>query len=165
MNARTQLTQARLKEVLHYEPTTGVFTWLVQTSNRTRVGKPATALSDLGYIRLSIDYWRLYAHRLAWLYMTGEWPKIQIDHKNTIRTDNRWDNLREATNKFNNENRRTAHRTSKSGLLGVRRHRDKFTARIYAEGKEKHLGMFPTPELAHAAYIEAKRRLHAGCTL
>lgn len=162
---RPRLTQERLKEVLDYNPTTGLFTWKIQTSHRIRAGDVASALSDEGYIRLSIDYRRYYAQRLAWLYMTGKWPREQIDHKNTIRTDNRWENLRAATNQFNNQNRRKAHRTNKTGLLGVRPYLKKFVARISSNGEEHHLGVFLTPELAHAAYVEAKRELHDGCTL
>lgn len=163
--SESALTQARLKELLHYDPETGIFTYKLRFAHRIRVGDPVTSTNDNGYLRLCLRYKKYYLHRLAWLYMTGEWPLFQIDHKNTIRADNRWDNLREATNKFNNENRRSAHRTSISGLLGVRKRKNKFLARIFADGKERHLGAFDTPELAHAAYVDAKRQLHAGCTL
>lgn len=166
MKGRHPISQARLKQILHYDPESGVFTYLVKTSIRVRAGQVAgTRNNRSGYVTISIDYRRYYGHRLAWLYMTGEWPTEQVDHRNTIRSDNRWTNLRKATNQFNNENRRRAHRDSATGVLGVARHGNKFKARIFVEGKERHLGMFETKEAAHSAYVAAKRVLHKGCTL
>lgn len=161
-----RLTQAKLRSVLHYDPVTGIFTYLVRRGFRVKVGDVAGALSSNGYVRLSVNYRRYYGQRLAWLYMTGEWPRRQVDHKNTIRSDNRWTNLRPATNRLNNENRRAAHSSNITGFLGAGPTRNgNYRARIYARGRERHLGVFDTPEQAHAAYVAAKRQLHRGCTL
>lgn len=107
------------------------------------------------------------AHRLAWLYMTGEWPKSEmVDHENTVRNDNRWSNLRDSTRTVNMENQRQAHKGSQSGLLGVSpRPNGAWVAQIQVSRKKLWLGEFSTPEQASTAYIEAKRRLHAGCTI
>ncbi|MCK9994454.1 MAG: hypothetical protein Dbin4_02974, partial [Alphaproteobacteria bacterium] len=99
-----ELTQSRLKELLHYDPDTGVFTRRVQTSSNARVGDVAGCLHPEGYRHIQIDGKRYAAHRLAWLYMTGEWPTNQLDHLNGVRDDNRWGNLREATHGQNQQN-------------------------------------------------------------
>lgn len=102
----SDLTAERVRELLHYEPATGIFTRRIRTSNRTKVGAIVGADNGKGYLQISVD-WRLYsAARLAWLYMTGEWPKEEIDHINRVRSDNRFSNLREATRSSNNCNRR-----------------------------------------------------------
>jgi hypothetical protein len=97
--------------------------------------------------------------------MTGRWPQFEIDHRNGIHDDNRWENLRDGTKSYNLQNQRKAHRNNKIGLLGVGKKRDGFQARIHLNGKTRYLGSFPTPELAYAAYLEAKRELHPGCTI
>lgn len=101
--------------------------------------------------------------------MTGEWPTCEIDHKNCIRHDNRWDNLREAKTFANKQNQKKAQRNNRTGLLGVSPCRGKFRATIYLkkDGKKNqyYLGDYPTPELVHTAYLKAKRQLHEGCTI
>ncbi len=159
------LTQARLKELLHYDPETGVFTWLVRTSTCIRVGDIAGYRDGDGYLRIGICGGQYRAHRLAWLYMTGKWPIDQIDHKNAVKNDNRWKNLREATCAINNQNKRKALRNNRTGFLGVSRNGKGFIAQIKINEKRRNLGTYPTPELAHEAYLKAKRELHAGCTL
>jgi len=161
----------RLKALLHYNPDTGIFTRLQPTHRRNSTGVVVGSDNGLGYLTVSLDRVSYRLHRLAWFYMTGEWPEFQIDHKNTIRSDNRWWNLREATTKENTHNQRKAHRHSTTGFLGVRRFRHhvrgpkRYIAVITADGSRKHLGIFDTPELAHAAYVAAKRKLHSSCTL
>ena len=90
------LTAARLRELLQYDPETGVFTRLVKTSNGIKVGDVAGTADARGYILIRVDGWLHLAHRLAWLHMTCEWPKGMIDHINGVRDDNRWSNLRRA---------------------------------------------------------------------
>ncbi len=156
----TELTAERLREAMHYSPATGVFTRRIRTANCVKVGDVAGSLTGEGYSHISI-YWRRYrAHRLAWLYMTGEWPKSDIDHINLDRADNRWCNLREATlsqNKANNG----MYKNNKSGFKGVVWHkRDrKWCSSIRINKKLIHLGSFDCPATAHKAYIEASATL------
>src|SRR5262245_469390 len=92
------LTADRLRELLRYEPDTGRWTWRASTNRlRIRPGDEAGTLSKFGHRGIKVFGRRYQAHRLAWLYMTGEWPKRHVDHKNGIADDNRWSNLRLAT--------------------------------------------------------------------
>ncbi len=135
------ITQKRLKELLHYCPETGDFTRLVRTAYCVQIGDVAGGLTLNGYIHISIDGERYYAHRLAFLYMTGEWPIDQVDHDNQIRSDNRWDNLNQATYATNGKN--TSMRSDNtSGVVGVSWHKQTWRARIEINGKRKHLGCF-----------------------
>ena len=163
----TVLTAARLREVLDYDPATGVFRWRAAShpNSRVNVGCVAGYIESNGYRRIAIDRRRYLAGRLVWLNVAGEWPVGQIDHKNGIRDDNRFDNLRDVTCSKNSQNLRQAHSDSKTGLLGVHQHRGKFRADIQVDGKKRHLGYFATAEAAHAIYVEAKRRLHPTCTI
>lgn len=163
MNAT--LTQARLKELLHYDPETGAFTWRVRRGGPATPGSRAGSVTYKGYLYIGIDNERHMAHRLAWLYMTGAWPGDQIDHRDTNKMNNRFANLRLATNSFNGQNRTRAHTGSATGVLGVGVRRGRFIARIRVCGKTVHIGCFSTAEAAHAAYVQAKRELHPGNTL
>jgi hypothetical protein len=157
----TILTQARLKELLHYDPTTGVFTWLVRTSNRVNVGDVAGYQRQDGYIRIRVD-WELHlAHRLAFLYMTGEFPPDGVDHMNGIPPDNKWLNLRHATQVQNAQNQRQSAR-NKTGFTGVSWDKKyaKFRADIKLNGKQFFLGYHDTVEAAYGARCKAKRELH-----
>jgi hypothetical protein len=111
------LTQERLKEVVSYDPETGKF---LPVSRRRRItpGRPLGSIRSHGYRMLAVDGVRYYAHRLAWLYMTGAWPAGSIDHANTDRADNRWANLRQATPSQNGANTVRQAR-NKSGFKGV----------------------------------------------
>jgi len=163
------LTQQRLKALLHYDEREGMFTWLVATNGRRFVGERAGNLNPNGYIQIKVDRVLYRAHRLAWLYMTGVWPpEEQIDHINGIRSDNRWCNMRNVSRAINNQNQRRAPKRNKStGLLGVSQRNPEagYQARIRHQRKEKRLGTFPTAEMAHQAYLSAKRSLHPGCTI
>lgn len=154
------LTQSRLKELLHYDPNTGTFVWR-SARQGVRVGGVAGCINGNGYQLICVDY-RLYmSHRLAWLYVYGAWPEHEIDHINGIRDDNRIANLREATRAENAQNR-AKQSNNTSGLIGV--HWDstkrKWISQIKIDGATKHLGVFDTPESAHAAYCVAKAGLH-----
>ena len=109
-DSKQELTAERLREVLAYDPDTGVFTWKARTSpfSRVNVGDVAGNLRRDGYIEICVDGRKHQSHRLAWLYVYGEWPADQIDHINGIRTDNRIANLREANNAENHHNLRKA---------------------------------------------------------
>lgn len=161
------LTQARLKEVLHYETTTGIFTYLL-SRRTTIIGTVAGTIWD-GYRWIYVEGKRFSAHRLAWLYVYGEWPKQQTDHINGIRDDNRIENLRDVSVNANQQNVRYGKSDNTSGYLGVSKRKDvkakPWRAQILINGRMTHLGYFETPELAHAAYIKAKRIHHIGCTI
>lgn len=162
---KVELTAEHLKTIVHYDSDTGIFTRIKKTCNRVKLGQHCGALNTNGYLQISIES-RLYlASNLAVLYMTGEWPANMVDHKNTIRTDNRWSNLRDVPSSINVQNKRSPSRNSKSGFLGVSPLHGKWAANISTDKKRTHLGSFATPEQASAAYITAKRIMHPGNTL
>jgi hypothetical protein len=153
-----------LHNLLHYDARTGVFSWVVRTSNRVNVGDVAGFIS-LGYRRIRLQGRVYMAHRLAWFWMTGVWPVFQIDHRNGNKIDNRWSNLREADGYLNSQNLRKSHSDSQTGLLGAHPYRGRFQAQITVGGKQIHLGYFSKPEKAHAVYLKVKREFHPSCTI
>ena len=161
------LNVSKLQSLLDYDLDSGVFKWLKLGIGR-RANKIAGCQTDKGYIAIVINGKRYLAHRLAWLYMTGEWP-IEIDHINGCRSDNRWVNLREVTHAINCQNQRKARSDSKTNLLGVYRKKDKISkpwaAYIKLAGKNHFIGYFSKSGDAHKAYIEAKRLIHIGCMI
>jgi hypothetical protein len=161
--AEAGLTPDGLRYWLHYDDQTGHFHWLRLGRNH-KIGVKAGTLRPDGYISIGVRKSHFLAHRLAWFYVHGVWPPELIDHVNGVRSDNRIANLRLADRRLNVENKRRESCNS-TGLLGVKPNGNGFSARIGSRGVEHHLGTFRTPEEAHAAYVEAKRRLHKGCTL
>lgn len=163
----SELTQSRLKELLHYDQETGVFTRIVTTNNRAKAGSVAGSKTGNGYLQVTIR-WRQYSlHRLAWLYVHGTWPESDIDHINGVRTDNRIENLRDVSRSGNIQNTRKARSNSTSGVLGVTfdKSRNKWLAAITTEGKRKHIGRFESKDDAQKSYVEAKRIYHKTCTI
>lgn len=159
------MTQEELKKLLHYDEFTGKFTWLVQRGKMTP-GMPAGSIGNRGYASVNIGHRNWRSNRLAWLYMTGEMPTMYIDHINGDRSDNRWKNLRELSHSANLQNMKHARKDNHStGILGVSRVNKRFRANIQVNGKNMHLGYHDTPEVAHAAYLTAKRQFHEGNTL
>jgi hypothetical protein len=158
------ITQDRLKELLKYDPETGLFVRLVNTS-KARAGDVCGGVNADGYVQICVDGKRYLAHRLAFLYMTGKWPDGHVDHRHGVRHENRWDCLRDVTRTVNQQNLRKATKANGSGLLGAFSVGSRFKSSIRAGGKVIHLGYFSTAEQAHEAYVAAKRRLHEGCTL
>lgn len=160
-----KLTAERLQELVHYDPTTGIFTHRAPRK-KIRVGEIAGTVDKAsGYVILCIDRRHHYGHRLAFLYMTGEWPKQMVDHRDGNRANNVFDNLRDAPRLINQQNLRHATAVSSSGLLGAYRKRNKWESRIRHCGQVIRLGVFATAEQAHDAYLRAKRELHDGCTI
>lgn len=159
-----RLTLDILKAYLEYQEEGG-FVWRVSRS-RTPAGQGAGALNPVhGYRHISL-FNRFYReHRLVWMYHYGELPEQEIDHINGDRADNRIENLRLATRSQNRENQRVPSGASHVPLLGVSFNGKNYRARIKVEGVEHHIGTFATAELAHRAYLEAKRRLHEFGTL
>jgi len=159
------ISQSQLKELLNYNHDNGIFTWRISPNWSIRVGDAAGSVNWCGYICIGIRG-RLYmAHRLAWLYMTGKWPENDTDHINGVEDDNRFKNLRELSHSANMQNLRRAYKNNATGVLGVTKHAGKFYSRININGVSRHLGTYPTAELAHIAYLEAKREFHTGGTL
>jgi len=139
---RKILTQARLKELLHYDADTGIFTWAKKPSNRILIG--SIAGSNKGkYLYIRINKTDHLAHRLAWLYVNGHQPKHQIDHINHDSKDNRIYNLRDVTQSANMQNS-SMHKRNTSGVTGVAfiRSRGVWEAKITANRKFKFLGYF-----------------------
>ena len=155
------LTQARLKEILDYNPETGVFVWKQKLNRRMVVGSKAGTVNSNGYVQIAIDGKKHLAHRLAWLYTYGCWPNKEIDHINRIKTDNRIANLRDVS-RAENEWNSGKQVNNTSGYPGVYwdKRRKKWHTRIKVYGKNVHLGLFDTLEAANAAYMAAKEKLH-----
>ena len=155
------LTVDRLKEVARYDPETGAFTRIKKTGTKTRVGQRMDLVNPRWLYRtVEIDGRKYRAHRLAWLYMTGDWPSEEIDHINRAPGDNRFCNLREANRSQNTANG-GPRRNNKSGYRGVTWHKPLkcWRAQIETGGKGYHLGYFDDPEDAHEAYLSAAKFL------
>jgi hypothetical protein len=157
------LSHETLTRVLDYDPATGVFVWKERTSNRVKVGAAAGNVTPFGYMSIQLLGWAYLAHRLAWFYVHGVWPKEEVDHRDGDGINNKLSNLREANSSQNKMNRRPRPET-KVGLKGVYLHKEnppQYRARIKsADGKVHHLGLFPTAEEAHAAYAAASHKYH-----
>jgi hypothetical protein len=153
------LTAEIVSSLIDYSPETGEFKRIKKTSNSVKIGGKAGSISNYGYLRISIGGKLYMAHRLAWLLMTGNWPEDQIDHINGIRDDNRWINLRKATNQENGKNQ-CIRSTNKSGITGVTwiEATQKWRAQITVDGKAIHLGVFPKIEDAATARKVAERK-------
>jgi hypothetical protein len=152
------VTRARLRALLHYDPQTGQFRWLKRMNARVHAGRFAGTLSRDGYRVIAINGRPYRAHRLAWLYVTGKWCSRMIDHRDGNPSNDRWENLRRATRSQNSANRRL-HRNNTCGYKGVSRDGGRWRAAICKNGRRHHLGIFSTPQAAHAAYAKAARKL------
>lgn len=157
-----------LRRMLAYDRVSGDFRWLHREDrerdwNTRFAGKIAGQILGNGYRYIMLGKKPRLAHRLAWLYMTGEWPTHQIDHINRDRADNRWDNLRAATNQ-QNQNNTGLRSTNKSGVKGVnyvaKKHR--WQAMITVDYKQRFLGYFMTKDDAIAARLKAEQERDAA---
>lgn len=159
------LDAATLRAALSYDPETGDFTWMRRRGRGVRTdrsGQVAGAVNNTGYVAIQIGARKYLAHRLAWLYVHGEWPVADLDHINGVRTDNSIANLRPASRTLNAENQRL-----RGGSLGVDFHRasSRWRARITVEGDCRLLGYYASRIEAQEAYLQAKRQHHKGCTI
>ena len=165
MSSNQTLEQDLLKELLYYEPETGIFTWRVTKSNRIKVGDVAgSSYKGLGYIYISIRGKHYLAHRLAFLYMTGEIPK-EVDHVNNNRSDNSWSNLR-SCNRSENSCNGSLPRHNTSGVKGVSwdKSRGKWSVVIEFKGKRDFIGRFDCIKDATTKARAAREKLHKGFT-
>lgn len=164
------LTQQDLVGLFSYDPLTGIFVRKVRTANRTKTGEAAGFLNSKGYVVMKVKNKAYKAHRLAWLYIYGNWPSDQIDHINGVKSDNRISNLRDVSNSENQQNTLKAYKNCKAGIRGVhfdeRKGRVKrYDAHITVEKKKVFLGSYMTANEAHSAYLDAKRKYHIGGVL
>ena len=159
-----ELTQARLKELVNYDPETGIFTWISPQAACMKPGDLAGSWHPRGYLRIKVCGKRYMAHRLAFLWMLGSYPpeQTQVDHINGVCSDNRWENLRHSTHSENQHNYGGPQRTNTCGFLGVYWHKRvrKWCAKITLNRRLYHLGYFNTAEEASFAYLAAKDNLH-----
>lgn len=154
------LTCERLREIVSYNEETGL---MVRISGKraSTIGKPASCKTKYGHVQMCIDGCNYPVHRLAWLYVTGEWPKGVIDHIDNDPANNAFVNLRVASFSQNAQNIKGPHADSKSGLLGVcPSWNGRWKAQIMISGKYTHLGVFDSAEEAHSAYMKAKLEYH-----
>ncbi len=153
-----EMTQEMLRSLVEYDADTGLFTWLERRGGTADANGRAGGLQKTGYVSIVIGNKRYLAHRLAWFYVHGAWPQHQIDHVNGDRADNRLSNLREATNRQNQANRKV---TSSSGVKGVSwsKTKRKWVAGIYTNKKRTYIGYFDDKAAASAAYMAKAREL------
>lgn len=145
------ITSERARALLSYEPLTGLFNW-------KSTGASTGCLRHDGYLMIGVDNQVYLAHRLAWLMMTGEWPKTSVDHINRKKDDNAWANLRLATAQQNTANT-LARQNSKTGIKGVSfcASTSKWRATITIDGKQRSLGRHADIECARLAYQQAAK--------
>lgn len=155
------ISQAELIALLHYDPETGHFTWKnAGNVQNKRLGMSAGWSNSAGYRVITIENRRVFAHRLAWLYVYGEYPHLMVDHIDGNKSNNAISNLRLATRSQNAVNTHK-NRSNKLGIKGVNIAYGRYRAQIGVNGKKYCLGHFATPEEAKAAYEEAAK-LHFG---
>jgi len=156
------LTQSRLKELLDYNPDTGIWTWKVDRLPGAKAGDRAGRInSKWGYRYICVDKTQYQSSRLVCLYMTGEWPKQQMDHKNRDPNDDRWENLRDVSASINQCNRGIP-RNNKSGSKGVVWHKgkNKWMAQIRLNRKNIYLGIYEHKHDAIMARLKAEKEYH-----
>ncbi len=164
------LTQAILKELIHYDPTTGIFTWLerdlkwfkhLRSCNRWNAVYAETkagTISKRGYVSIFVLGKQYKAHRLAWLYMTGEWP-IEIDHQDGDGLNNKWNNLRNVDHCENMKNIKKR-KNNTSGVTGIRwsHPHKKWRADLMVDKKRVHIGLFDEIKNAEIAIKTARKK-------
>lgn len=155
MKFNDSVSEADVRKYLSYDPATGIFTRLVGTGKGAQIGATAGTKTVKGYVTISLRQRRTFAHRLAFVFMTGSYPDGIVDHINGDKSDNRWANLRVA-DKVSNAGNAHGHRDAQIPLKGVSpAPNKKFRASIGVGGRQIHLGTFSDPLTAHAAYAKA----------
>lgn len=154
------ITAETLRDLLDYDPETGEFRWRNCTRPHLN-GKIAGTLNSDGYRVIRFAGQLHYGHRLAWLHQTGEWPEAEVDHRDLNKSNNRWNNLRQATHEENTSNGGLRNNNS-SGHKGVyfNKRQQQWHASITVSGKSMHLGYFNDLDVAAASYAAASSKLH-----
>lgn len=167
MSDTDSLTYEDAKSLLSYDKQTGVVRWRSFVNNACRDTLVAGSSAGHKYVRVRVRGRQYYAHRLAFLLVTGEWPNGFVDHIDGNKLNNSWSNLRDVSQVVNQQNIKARPAKSSDLPLGVYLPKDKrrYKAQIRVNGKRISIGYFDTAEQAGAAYLDAKRRLHAGCTI
>jgi hypothetical protein len=154
------ITQSELKELLNYNQDTGIFTWKIPT-RKIKVGDNAGYINEAGYVRLTISHKKYFAHRLAWLYVYGNFSKDTIDHINGNKSDNRISNLREATFVENKQNsKKSTKNTSGSKNVVWNKNCKKWQVQISLNRKLKYIGVFDNLEFASFVADEVRDIYH-----
>jgi len=163
---KEELTQKELKKIIRYRPTIGDFIWRISYKNNIKIGAKAGWTDTNGYYYIQIGNKKYRAHRLAWLYMEGFFPKnIDIDHKDRIRNNNKWGNLRLASKQCNARNNKKRNDNT-SGVTGVVWYKayKKWRATIAINGKKHNLGYFKNFSEAVLYRLAAEQCLNwEGC--
>lgn len=163
--AEKDWTHDEVLSTFSYSSDDGILRWNMPSNRRIKACARAGSLRKDGYLEVEFRGVRVRVHRLVWFYVFGEWPQHDIDHINGVRDDNRICNLRDVTRSVNIQNQRAS--KGASGFLGVSwmKNDKRWQAKITVNGICKHIGLYLTAEDAHAAYLNAKRQLHPGCTI
>jgi hypothetical protein len=151
------LTADTVREIFHYNPLTGDLIWTIRPRKNTPIGSKAGRIHKFGYVVVRYQGQDYKVHRIIWLWMKGEWPEDEIDHKDRNKANNIWTNLRPATTSQNRYN--SVRKNTTSGLKGVVANGNRWQARIKRDNKYICLGTFNTPDEAHQAYVEAANRI------
>lgn len=154
------LTATRLREIVSYDLGSGFFTRLVPVGN-AKAGVVIARPSPVGYLRMRVDGKLYTMHRLAWLYVTGDWPPYGVDHVNGVKTDNRFSNLRAADQSQNAQNL-SSKTSAKSGYRGsyFDKKSRRWQAKLIVKGKRISLGYYATAIEAHQAYLDGRKVHH-----
>jgi len=158
----SKISHEQLLSLLSYDEVTGDFRWKVKSNRNSDIGgagRLAGCINNQGYRVITIKQRQYQSARLAWFYVNRQWPD-QVDHKNCNRCDDRISNLRDASHRQNNYNRRVSPK-NKSGYKGVRKKWNKWEANIWLNKRSVYLGVFDSPEEAAAAYGSAAKQ-HFG---
>lgn len=154
-------SQERLRELFAYDPETGALSWRSNPKFKGRAGGQCGTVGDHGYLKIGIERRYYLAQRIIWKWMTGEEPSECVDHEDLDRLNNRWSNLRSATNGQNKQNGRI-YKNNTSGIKGVcwDEFHKSWVAYVSADGKQMRIGRFKELNVAASAVTNARSRLH-----